>query len=300
MCGRLRAAVAGAVVACAFAHAAPARADDAACIAASERAITLRKQGALRDTLQQLAVCADEACPGEVKAECTRRIEDVRAAQPTLILSAKDGAGNDLLDVRVTMDGAPLLASLDGRPLAIDPGAHAFRFEAAGQKPIEKTLVLREGEKDRREAIVIGEPPPAPPVPAVPPAPASSWGPQRTIAVVTGSAGVVGLGVGALFGAFAISAKNREQGDCPSAGCSGYTQAKADYDTATKDATGSTISFIAGGVLVGVGAVLWLTAPAAAPTQPDATRGAIDRPGALRVGLAPSTRGQGLALVGTW
>jgi hypothetical protein len=290
--------LAGAAVACACAHALPARADDAACIAASERAITLRKQGALKETLQQLALCADEACPGEVKAECTRRIEDVRAAQPTLILSAKDGAGNDLLAVQVTMDGAPLLASLDGRPLAIDPGAHAFRFEAVGQKPVEKTLVLREGEKDRRESIVVGEPPPAPPLPLGPP-PASSWSPQRTIALVTGGVGVAGLGVGALFGAFAISAKNREQGDCPSAGCSGYAQAKADYDTANKDATGSTIAFIAGGVFVSVGAVLWLTAPATGPT-PDATRGAIDRASAVRVGLAPSTRGQGLSLVGTW
>jgi len=293
-----RAALASAAIACVCAHAAPAAADDATCIAASERAITLRKQGALKDTLQQLALCAAEACPGEVKAECTRRIEDVRAAQPTLILSAKDGAGNDLLDVRVTMDGAPLLASLDGRPLALDPGAHAFRFEAAGQKPVDKTLVLREGEKDRRESVVVGEPPPTPPpLPVVPPPPASSWSPVRTVALVTGGVGVVGLGVGALFGAFAISAKNREQGDCPSAGCSNYTQAKADYDTASKDATGSTIGFIAGGVLVGAGAVLWLVAPTA---PPDTTRGSLDPHGTLRVGLAPATHGQGLSVVGAW
>ena len=121
---------------------------------------------------------------------------------------------------------------------------------------------------------------------------------MRTVALVTGGVGVIGLGVGGVFGAFAIAAKNREQGDCSSTACGNYTQAKADYDTANKDATGSTIAFIAGGVLVGAGAVLWLVAPT--PPPPGSARGTLDPAPALRVGLAPSTRGQGLSLVGAW
>jgi hypothetical protein len=254
-----------------------ARADVAACIDASEKSLALRKNGKLHAALQQLAACADASCPDEVKSECSRRIAEIDAAMPTLILAAKDGSGDDLYDVKVTMDGAPLASSLDGRSMAIDPGEHAFTFEAAGQPPLEKNLVLREGEKDRREVVTIGPVPPTPqPAPTgstpalaaqAPPEP-SFWTTQRTLAVVTGGLGVVGLGLGAWFGGFAVSAQNREKSDCPAAGCSGYAQAQEDYNTAKTDATASTVSLIAGGALAAAGTVLWLTAPAPVRVAP--------------------------------
>ena len=71
-----------------------------------------------------------------------------RAAIPTLIVAAKDSAGNDRLGVTVTIDGMPL-EGVDGRPIALDPGEHTFRFEAAPLPPLEKSLVLRTGEKNR-------------------------------------------------------------------------------------------------------------------------------------------------------
>ncbi len=245
-----------------------ARADDTACIAASEQELTLRQQGKLHDALKQLAACADASCPDEVKAECTRRVAEVDAAMPTLVVVAQDGAGNDLSDVRVSVDGAPLLASLDGRPVSLDPGSHAFVFERTGQPPIEKTLILREGEKDRREVVVIGPPPPPPPVPAPPvvappPAPIpSSWTPRRTISLVVGVVGVAGVAVGSVFGGYAISAQSREKSDCGSAGsCPHFTQASEDYDKANQNATASTFAIGAGLALVAAGVVLWVTAP---------------------------------------
>ena len=44
----------------------PARADEAACIAASEAALTLRQQGKLHEALKQLAVCSEAGCSSEV------------------------------------------------------------------------------------------------------------------------------------------------------------------------------------------------------------------------------------------
>jgi hypothetical protein len=272
----------------------PARADDAACIAASEQSLALRRQGRLHDTLQQLAICADAACPAEVKAECSQRVAAADAAMPTLILAAKDGAGNDLSVVTVWMDGAPLASALDGRPLAIDPGEHSFRFEAPGQPPVEKKLVLREGEKDRRESVVLGLPPPPPvaaplPVAAPPPAP-SQWSSRKTLALVGGGLGVVGVALGAVFGAYASSAQSREKGDCSASACPNRPQARADYDAATKDATGSTVAFAAGGVLLAAGVVLWITAPsdAGAPSNA-AARGTAATTRGLRLvpGFAP-------------
>ena len=52
----------------------------------------MRQHGKLHESLERLAACADASCPDEVKAECARRIDDVNAAMPTLILAAKDGA----------------------------------------------------------------------------------------------------------------------------------------------------------------------------------------------------------------
>jgi hypothetical protein len=268
--------------ACAAGFFAPeAHADEAACIAASEQALTLRQQGKLHDALQQLAVCAEASCSSEVKAECTQRIGAIDAAMPTLVLEAKDGAGNDLYEVRVSMDAAPLMASLDGRPLSIDPGEHAFTFETAGQAPVERKLVLREGEKDRHESVVIGPPAPPPPVAPLPVAaqpapPHAPLGKQKTLAIVSGGRGVVGVGLGVWFGAFAASSQSKEKSDCSPAACTNRPQATEDYNTARQDAVASTIALGAGAAMVAAGAVLWLSAPSG--------HGAS---GARRVHLAP-------------
>jgi hypothetical protein len=267
----------------------PAHADVAACIASSEQALTLRKQGKLHDALQQLSQCADPGCPAEVSSDCTQRIGGITAAMPTLILAAKDGAGNDLVDVKVSMDGAPLATKLDGRPLSIDPGEHAFHFEVAGQPPLDKQLVLREGEKERRESVVLG--PAAPPVPVTPTPAATSpspswWTTQRTLAVIGGGLGVVGLGVGAIFGGLALSDQSQEKNNCSAGGCPNRPQAQADYSTGNDNATASTVAFIAGGAFLAAGAVLFFTAHD--PAAPPATG---------RLYLAPSTTGRGAGFV---
>jgi hypothetical protein len=289
---RLAPLVAPAIALAVASVALPARADEAACIAATEESLTLRKQGKLHDALKRLAICAEASCSSEVKAECTQRIDAIDAAMPTLVLGAKDGAGNDLYDVRVSMDGAPLTNSLDGRPVAIDPGEHDFTFETAGTAPVEKKLVLREGEKERHESVTLGSPPPTPapaptPMALPPPAPApSTWSTQKKLAVVSGGVGVLGLGLGAWFGVFAASSQSREKRDCPAAGCTNQPQAVEDYNTAKENAVGSTIAFVAGGALVAAGAVLWFTAP-------------VDRrPGdAARLRVAPVIDARGSRLI---
>jgi len=255
----------------------PALADDAACIAASESAIPLRKQGKLHDAIKQLAVCAAAACPAEVNADCAQRIAALKAAMPTLILGARDGAGNDLTAVTVSLGGTPLPGALDGRALELDPGEHTFRFELAGQPPVEKKLVLREGEKDRHETVVLGPPVTVPAIPAVPATtPPSFWTTRRTVAVVSAGVGVVGIGLGAMFGAYAGSAQSREKSDCASSSaCSNRPQSVADYNAAQQNATGSTVGFVVGGALVATGVVVFLTAPRVAGAASQASTSAL-------------------------
>jgi hypothetical protein len=261
-----------------------ARADDASCIAGIEQGESLRRQGKLHDALKQFAICSAPTCPSEVKSECDKRIADVDSTMPTLVIAATDPAGNDLRDVKVTMDGAPLLSLLDGRPVSIDPGSHVFHFEQAGQPPVDKTLLLREGETDRHESVVIGT--------ALSTAPGATpsnwWTLQRTLAVVSGGLGVVGLGFGAVFGGLAISDQNMEKSNCSSSSCSNKGQAQADYTTAGQNANVSTAGFIAGGVLLAAGAVLFFTASdPAGPTT-----------GRLYLAPSPTPSGPGIVLGG--
>ena len=101
----------------------------------------------------------------------------------------------------------------------------------------------------------------------------SSWSGQRTIALVAGGVGLAGIVVGSVFGLMSRSSWSSSQSECPSsANCPQHAQAVTDHDTASTQATISTIAFAAGGVALAAGAVLWFTAPhAATETTPRAS-----------------------------
>jgi hypothetical protein len=265
---RLSAFVTATGIACLVMGASAARADVDACVTASEEGLALRKQERLREALPRLAACADASCPDDIRAVCTKRVSDVTAAMPSLVFAVKDGAGNDLTEVKVTLDGAPLAEHLDGRPFALDPGEHAFTFEADGQPRVDKRLLLREGEKDRHEIIVMGVvAPPATATPAPTGAeggPMASWSTQKSLAIASLGLGVVALGVGAGFGIAASSSWSDSQSECKTStvsGCTDHTSAVRDRSTALTDATVATVAFGVGAVAVGAAVALWFTAP---------------------------------------
>ena len=233
-----------------------ARADDAACIAASENELSVRKQGKVRAAITLLVVCAAPTCPDEIKGECGRRLIELNAALPTIVVRATDAAGNDLSGVTVSLDGAPLV--LDGRPVPADPGNHKLRFEATGKPPVDKTVLLTEGEKDRRITVVVGDV--GEPSGGAQP---SGGGTVRLAGFAVGGAGVVGVVIGSVHGGLAISKSSSAKGECngPGGSCTGNTNVSATHDmqTAGTFADASTGLFIAGGALAATGVVLFLT-----------------------------------------
>ena len=104
----------------------------AECLSANEASLTARSQQKLRDARAKLLTCAAPSCPRDVRDECTRGINEINAALPTIVFEAKDDAGADLIAVKVTMDGEVLTDHLEGTAIAVDPGAHTFAFESAG------------------------------------------------------------------------------------------------------------------------------------------------------------------------
>lgn len=269
---------------------------NAACIGANNSAIDLRNDHKLRAALAQLVVCAAATCRSDVRKECSRQADEVSAAIPTIVFEVKDGTGNSLRAVKVTMDGEVLAEKLDGTPLPVDPGDHAFTFEAEGQPPTRKSFIVPQGQKDRHEVVTFEPPAPPPCAPGLermapsnecvkPPPPAcaadTQWsepakqcipiakngglGTQRILAIATGGIGVVGVGLGSAFGFAAMSKKSDAQNVCPAkcetqAGVNKWSDAKAAAQLAD-------VFFVVGGLGLVAGTALWWTAPASSPGE---------------------------------
>jgi hypothetical protein len=168
--------------------------DVVACVRAAEDAQSLRSAHRLRASFKRLLVCAQSNCPAVVRNDCVFWLAEVEKMLPSVIVHAEDKDGGDLTDVSVSMDGQPLVSRLDGLSVPVDPGMRAFRFEHVGSTPVEKRILIREGEKGRRISIVFDPRPPA--LPPKPPAV------ERRARVPVASIVFGGVGAGAL-GSFA-------------------------------------------------------------------------------------------------
>ncbi|HET7540362.1 MAG TPA: hypothetical protein VFK05_10845 [Polyangiaceae bacterium] len=256
------------------------------CVDSYTRAQDLRRSKKLLGAREALLVCADDACPKLVRVDCVNALSELNALLPSIVFEAKDGAGKDLSEVKVTSDGQPLVDRLDGSALELDPGPHSFTFEtSSGTTRLD--LVIREGERGRRERVTIGAAPtPVPAVPAAaaspksePPAPEQSRGigPQRTAALVSGGVGVAGVIVGSVFGVLAINRKNDAEKSCPDV-CPDQPSVDK-WNSAQQAGNVSTVAFIVGGVGLAAGAVLWFTAK----PETSASVGLGVGPGALQL-----------------
>jgi hypothetical protein len=257
------------------------------CVDTNARAQHLRADGKLGEARQELRKCSDPSCPALVRNDCTKRLDDAENAQPTIAFEAKDASGADLTAVKVEVDGKPLADKLDGTALPVDPGQHVFTFKAGNQPPVTRTLVLTEGEKGRREQVVLFAPGAAAPAP-VPAATVASvpagnetsasdhgggMGTPKILGLVAAGLGVAGIAVGSVFGAQAFSLKDQQVSDCGSpTTCTpaGHARAIDDHSTGTTDSTIADVGFIAGGALLVGGVVLFLVGGSSARPAPAA------------------------------
>lgn len=238
--------------------------DKESCVAASESAQKLRTEKKLRAARKDLVKCAQDACPGVVKKDCLTWLEEVDDSLPTVILSAKDGSGNDVTDVKVLVDGELLAERLDGSAIAVDPGAHTFRFEPTGTPKlpaVEQKILVRETEKNRVIAVAVGEPP-AKPVekPAEPPPPAKLPDTSPSRGIPTG-AYVFGAVAAASFVGFAyFGLSGRADRDALRDRCAPYCN-KDDEKPARTKLLLADVALGVGIVSVGIATVMILTAP---------------------------------------
>jgi hypothetical protein len=174
-----------------------------------------------------------------VKRDCTQWLGEVNAAIPSILVSARDEHGRDLLDAIVVVDGKRV--PVDGTPIRLDPGKHTvtFRHDEAGS--VEQVVILMEGEKARPMTATLHLAPHRS-------EPSLTPEPRRripTLSYVLGGTGVVALGLGTYFSL-------RGASDRASAGC--------DRGCSESDFSRVNREFIAADIALGIGI---LTAAAA-------------------------------------
>jgi serine/threonine-protein kinase len=208
------------------------------------------------------------------------RAASLEAKLPTLTIVVPAAA--DRPDLTVTRDGEPVGRPAWGTPIPVDPGAHAVQASAPGRKTWQgQTRVDGAGAKASIEVPAL-EPDaaaapapgattsapasgstaaPAQPAPPETPSTSSPGSTQRAIGLILGGVGIVGVGIGAVFGFVAKSDNDGVGGNCNQGVCN--QQGLSSLDSAHSAATVSTIAFAAGGAALAGGALLYFLAPRA-------------------------------------
>lgn len=223
-------------------------------------------------SMAQAAGQADRARIGQ------QRADRLAPQLPKLVLEMED-VNMTIENLEVSSDGVVINRGLWGTPVPIDPGEHDIVARAPGYAPVEKKVTIpAEGGTQKLHLGALEKLPeeqqptttePAQPGATAAPADAGvsdSGDGQRVLGLITAGVGVVGLGVGATFGFLAMdksdAAKNAgcNASSCPTAESAGNNATARDF------ASVADIGFIAGGVLVAAGAVIYFTAPEAKQT----------------------------------
>lgn len=184
------------------------------CVAAYEQSQSARNLGHLRVARGQAIICSQESCPKFLTTDCIQWLAEIEASLPTVVFEVRDATGSETTAARVLVDDEPLKERVDGKAVAVDPGEHTLRFELAGAASIEKRIVIREGEKNRKISVSF-----APLEPSSPPAgeatdEATTTGAAPMSAYALGGLGVVGVGLFVAFGAAGKSEKGELEASC--------------------------------------------------------------------------------------
>ena len=195
--------------------------------------------------------------------------------------------------VDVKLDGAPIDPAALATPIPVDAGKHMLEATAKGKKPFAKEVEVSERQKSPSVDIPPLEDEPKAAVDTgekreklvEPPREEKHWPTQKTVGLIVGAVGVVGLGVGGFFGLRAFSKWSETLDRCNGTECD---QDGVNLKTEAQNSGNiSTVATIAGAALAVGGAILFFTAPKTGKTTGAAS---------MRVGLGPGS----LVLGGTF
>jgi hypothetical protein len=244
------------------------RADDTeACIASHEQSQVLRRDGKLKKAREAMITCARDVCPKVLRKDCSAWLAEADESLPSVVVEAKGPDGNDVIEMKVFIDGELLISKLEGRAVTVDPGVHVFRFELPGVKPREEKIVIAEGQKNRKISVDFSPPKPAATAtgagtapPGVPEEPGKR--PTPAVVYVLGGVGLVALGASAFFEARGLG----QRSDLDAKGCKPACD-KDEVDAAKQSILIGDIALGAGVASLGVAAIVYLARPTIKPKK---------------------------------
>ena len=131
---------------------------EAACLAAHRETQELQLDKKLLAAEAAAVTCARPQCPEEVRTMCTDFLVRIRASQPTVVFELRGDGGSVFEKGSLTIDDDTTSRSLDGAAIPLDPGEHSIVYAAEGQPASRLTILVRQGEKDRKIALPVAEP----------------------------------------------------------------------------------------------------------------------------------------------
>jgi len=244
-----------------------------ACISEYEKAQVLRKNGKLVEAKEKLLVCAQSTCPSIARQDCATWLTEVSSSIPTVVVEATDPSGRVATNVRVVVDGEVIAEKLDGTALPVNPGAHQFRFELAeerGTKAHEESVLVLQGDRNRKISVSFAPPPPERTETQAPPRreetsrreeppPVKSSARAPVAGFVLAGVSAVGLASFAIFGLTGISKENTLRSTCAPA-C-----AKSDVDSVVNRYRVADASLVIG--IVSGAVATWLLWPRDEPAR---------------------------------
>lgn len=195
----------------------------------------------------------------------------------TIVVAASSTEG-----LQVLRDGAVVGQAEWGTAIPVDPGTHLVEARAPSRTAFQQSVAVA----GAGASVSVSVPELAVAAPGndgSTPEPGTAGATQRTVGLVVGGLGVVGLGIGAVFGIVAMNKENTaQQSDCKGDYCNqAGLQLGQDAHSA---ATASTIAFGVGAAAVAGGVALYFLAPKS-PSTPTVGMRASALPGGASFGV---------------
>ena len=141
--------------------------DKTVCVDAHAWGQQLRIRGGYREAEKSFVVCSSNVCPAVIRAECVQWLGEIRTTMPTAVVVAFDAAGRETAEVKTYLDDKLIAERAAGLPVRLDAGEHVLRFVSADGRTIERSIIIRAGQKNRRLVVRFAEAPlPVRPAPA--------------------------------------------------------------------------------------------------------------------------------------
>jgi hypothetical protein len=199
--------------------------------------------------------------------------------------------------IEIKRNGKALGEGQWGAGVPMDPGSVTIEASAPGRTPWKQTVTIAPKPGTTTVEVPSLALAPVAPGPVSKSAeveePVSAWSGQKTAALAVGGAGVIGLALGTIFGVKAIGKKSDADAACqPNAPTQCDATGVALRHEEKSAGTISTVSFLAGGVALAGGVVLFVTAPSRPAKKSEAVH--------FEVRPAVAGGDMGLTLRGSW